>query len=281
VEILQYLYVDDRAFIFATHADNTKGLDLIYKHFARLGLKMHIGRGDPPSKTECVFFPPSGFFDSHLPALQQESIDVNNTLGNGYDDILTADDRHDKQKSRSRRDQVGALYDALEETQPIDVDDGFVTLCRHFKYRGSFVSFSLCDDFDIKNRVTAAMQSMGALKNVWNSPHLDIWSKYLLFRAIPMNLLLWGCEMWSMRKALANKLEVFLHRNIRRILRVMMTRVHEERIRNEHVRQMFYDIPRVSNMIAARQLDFIWKTVRGPSDRSAQQMLTACCNHVQ
>jgi hypothetical protein len=73
---------------------------------------------------------------------------------------------------------------------------------------------SVCDDFDIKNQVTAAMQSMGALKNIWNSPHLDIWSKYLLFQAIPMNLLLWGCEMWLMWKALANKLEVFLHCNI-------------------------------------------------------------------
>ncbi len=84
--------------------------------------------------------------------------------------------------------------------------------------------------------------------------------------------------MW---KALANKLEVFLHCNIRRILRVSMTRVREERIWNEHVRQMFYDILRMSNMIAARQLDFIWKTVRGPSDRPAQQMLTACWDHVR
>jgi hypothetical protein len=92
---------------------------------------------------------------------------------------------------------------------------------------------------------------MGALKNVWNSPHLDIWSKYLLFCTIPMNLLLWGCETWSVQKALANKLEVFLHRNIRHILRVSITRVREERIRNEHVRRMFYNIPRVSNMIAA------------------------------
>ncbi len=80
----------------------------------------------------------------------------------------------------------------------IDVDDGSVTFCRHFKYLGSFISFSLCDYFDIENQVTAATQSMGALKNVWNSSHLDIWSKYLLFRAIPMNLLLWGCETWSM-----------------------------------------------------------------------------------
>ena len=40
------------------------------------------------------------------------------------------------------------------------------------------------------------------------------------FCMIPMNLLLWGCKTWSMRKALSNKLEVFLHCSIRRILRV-------------------------------------------------------------
>jgi hypothetical protein len=218
VEILQCLYVDDGAFIFATRTNLTKGLNLIYKHFACLGLEMHIGRGNSPSKLECVFFPPPGFFDSHLPALQQESINVNNALGNGYDDILTADDRYDEQKTRLKHNQEGALYDALDKMRPIDVDDGFVTFCRHFKYLGSFVSFSLCDDFDIKNQVTATTQSMGALKNVWNSPHLDIWSKYLLFQAIPMNLLLWRCETWSMQKPLANTLEVFLHRNIQRIL---------------------------------------------------------------
>jgi hypothetical protein len=33
------------------------------------------------------------------------------------------------------------------------------------------LDLSLCDNFDIENRVTAATQSMGALKNVWNSPH--------------------------------------------------------------------------------------------------------------
>jgi hypothetical protein len=73
---------------------------------------------------------------------------------------------------------------------PITVGDGFVSFCHHFKYIGSFVSFSLCDDYDIEQCVTAATQSMGDLKNVWNSPHLDIWSKYLLFCAIPMNLLM-------------------------------------------------------------------------------------------
>jgi hypothetical protein len=102
----------------------------------------------------------------------------------------------------------------LNETQLIQVADGSATFCCHFKYLGSFISFSLCDNYVIEKRVTAATQSMGALIKVWDSPHLNIWNKYLLFCAIPINLLLWGCETWSMRKILSKKLEVFLHRNI-------------------------------------------------------------------
>ncbi len=178
------------------------------------------------------------------------------------------------------REQEEDLYNNLEETQTIAVEYGFFTFCRHFKYLGSFVSSSLCDDYDIEKRITAATQSMVALKNVWDSPHLDIWSKYLLFHAIPMNVLLWGCETWSVRKALSNKHEVFLHQSIWRILCISMFRVKEEQIHNAHVRRMFYDIPCVGNMIAASQLDFLGKTVRGLHDHPAQQMLTACCDNV-
>jgi hypothetical protein len=164
-----------------------------------------------------------------MPALPDSESDheINNALG--YDeDALTNKERYTKGKERSHQEKKEELYDGLNETQPIAVEDGFVTLCCHFKYLGSFVSFNLCDNYDVKKCVTAATQAMGALKNVWNSPHLDIWSKYLLFRAIPMNLLLWGCKTWSMQKTLSNKLEVFLHRNIWRILCISMFHVKEE-----------------------------------------------------
>jgi hypothetical protein len=52
-----------------------------------------------------------------------------------------------------------------------------------------------------------------------------------------------GVETWLMRKALSNKLEVFLHRSIQQFLQVSVTKMKEEQIRNEHVRRMFYDIP--------------------------------------
>jgi len=176
---------------------------------------MHIGHGTAASKTECIFFPPPSFFDSCLPSLPAPNCaDELHIVLDSSNDALTDEECQAEQQERTRREREEELYDELDETKPISVEDGYVTYCRHFKYLGSFISFNLCDDYDIEKRVTAATQSMGALKSVWDSPHLDTWSKYLLFRAIPMNLLLWGCETWSMRKALSNKLEVFLHRNI-------------------------------------------------------------------
>ena len=94
------------------------------------------------------------------------------------------------------------MYDDLPETQPIQVADGFVTFTKHFKYLGSYISYNLRDDYDIQNRVLNASKAMGALKNFWDNPHVDLYSKFLIFRAIPLNLLLWGCETWSMRKQL-------------------------------------------------------------------------------
>ena len=62
-EIYQLLYVDDGAFPFPTRDALIKGLTLMHSHLARFGLEVHIGRDGTPSKTECVFFPPTQFFD--------------------------------------------------------------------------------------------------------------------------------------------------------------------------------------------------------------------------
>ena len=51
---------------------------------------------------------------------------------------------------------------------------------------------------------------MGELNHFWADPAVDDFSKYLIFRAIPRNMLLWGCESWAIREATMKKLEVFL-----------------------------------------------------------------------
>ena len=85
--------------------------------------------------------------------------------------------------------------------------------------------------------------------------------------------------MNPLRKSHLDKLEVFLHQSIRRILQISMSTVQEQRLRNGKVRDMFYSIPCVRNMIAARQMDFVGKMIRGPPDRPSRNMITACCDH--
>ena len=69
-EILQCLYIDDGAFPFGSREDLKRGMELIFHHFGRFGLEMHIRRGASPSKTKCVFFPPPSSFSTHNAATQ-------------------------------------------------------------------------------------------------------------------------------------------------------------------------------------------------------------------
>ena len=130
------------------------------------------------------------------------------------------------------------------------------------QYLGSYISYSLQEDYDIKSRIAAATKAFGALTKFGTTRcwHLH---KYLIFRAIPMNSLLWGCEAWSLRKIGTNK-TWSLSTNIRRILQISMFQVKRERITNDQVRKRFYDIQCVENMIAAWLLSFIGKAVRNP-----------------
>mgnify|MGYP006196714589 FL=1 len=253
-----FLYVDDGAFPFATREEMTRGATVIFDHFARFGLEMHLGYERDgkiqPSKTECVFFPPPQYFDK---------MEATATLENGTETQaeMTIADKPSKESEKAKMSREDACYDRIDETQRVNVKDGFMTYTKHFKYLGSYISYSLQDDYDIKSRIAAATKAFGALTKFWYNQHVDTYSKYLIFRAIPMNLLLWGCEAWSLCQSLLDKLEVFLTRNVRKILRISMYQVKKERITNDQVRKRFYDIPCVKNMIAARLLSFIGKAV--------------------
>jgi hypothetical protein len=147
------------------------------------------------------------------------------------------------------------MYDRLDKTQTFQVADGFVSFMWTLQYLGLLISYNLRDVNDITARIAAANASMGALKEVWCNPHLDVYNNYLLFRAISMNLLLWSAETWLLWKSQLNKLEVFFHRSIWHILQISMTEVQEQRLRNDEMWGMFCCIPCIRKMIAAQQMD--------------------------
>ena len=124
--------------------------------------------------------------------------------------INSSDD--DDEHSPGQTEHEHQLYDQLDKTTNCAVADDFVSFIRMFKYLGLLISYNynLRNNNDITARIPAANASMGALKELWCNPHLDVYNKYLLFRAIPMNLFLWGTETWLLQKLQLDKLEVFL-----------------------------------------------------------------------
>ena len=69
------LYADDAALLFETREDLVAGTNIIYDLLVRLGLMMHVGRGDKASKTESMFIPGYGH--------EYESGDTSRYLVNG------------------------------------------------------------------------------------------------------------------------------------------------------------------------------------------------------
>ena len=121
------MYVDDGAFTFEDQDQLTRGLNLIYQHFTRFGLEMHIGKVKRASKTECVFFPPPEFIKRKL------NLSIKNNKRKR--EMLVMNTKQESHESRYKIEET--TYDNLPETRLVIVKDGFVTFCRRFKYIGS------------------------------------------------------------------------------------------------------------------------------------------------
>jgi hypothetical protein len=79
-------------------------------------------------------------------------------------------DKHDPGQMEHEHQQ----YNQLDETNTFIVADGFGSFPRTFQYLGLLIFYNLHDDDDITARIAAANASMGALKEIWRNPHLDV-----------------------------------------------------------------------------------------------------------
>ena len=128
-------------------------MNLIYSHFTRFGLEMHISRDNQQSKTECVFFPSPKFLRDavaeHGIALEagarperentvskrvrEQRVDAEETSLYPLDSGGVLSKEQEKERaSRSRKHESqkvrieckNVIYDGLGETRPIAVDLG-------------------------------------------------------------------------------------------------------------------------------------------------------------
>lgn len=112
------------------------------------------------------------------------------------------------------------------------------------------------------------------LNHSWNNAHVITFSKYLVFMAIPMtyysgdtNLRHSESHIWTGKMLSCTGLQI--------ILKITITSVKKEKIRNKKARSLFYNIPDVSSHITTRQCRLIGTIVRGPEEHLPKQLFTA------
>jgi hypothetical protein len=96
----------------------------------------------------------------------------------------------------------------------------------------------LNDSNDIQLRINQASKAFYAMnKHIFRCK--DISSKLWLrtYNAIVVNLLLWGCESWALKREDRWCIEVFHHRCLWRMLNITIYNVIEQHISNKEVRE--------------------------------------------
>ena len=100
----------------------------------------------------CIF-PPKGFFNTRTIPLTYLTTST-----------LSVQKKESEKKRRTREDEE---YDKCSETEIINIKGGFVTFTNKIKYLGSYISYSLQDDYAIYTRLAAGKSSMGSLAKLW------------------------------------------------------------------------------------------------------------------
>ena len=86
---------------------------------------------------------------------------------------------------------------------------------------------------DIKSPLGKARTALSKLRNIRRSSQLKMYTKLKTFKSNVIAVLLYGCETWRMTKNDVTKLGAFLHKNLRRLMKIYWPmKVPNEEIRN-------------------------------------------------
>ena len=138
------------------------------------------------SKTEAIYFPSARTCSDWLKAHEKSLLPSTNTTTTP----TQVTKKH--QLSPSQKDAIlNRAYADSEHTSDLDLPNNtHIPFTKSFKYLGSQINFLLQDSEDINLRISKANKAMGALNHFWRNKAVDTHSKFLIYMAIPTNLLL-------------------------------------------------------------------------------------------
>ena len=137
-----------------------------------------------------------------------------------------------------------------------------------FTYLGSIVSKKGGTDEDIQARIGKARQVFAMLRPIWRSTALTTKTKLRVFGSNVKAVLLYGSETWRLTKGLEQKLQVFINKSLRNILRIWWPR----KISNKDLWSQTGQRP-IEEEIRQRAWGWIGHTLRKPDGHVVKRAL--------
>ena len=138
----------------------------------------------------------------------------------------------------------------------------------YFTYLGSVVNKEGGTDKDICARIGKAMLAFQSLNPLWNSQTASVKTKLQIFNTNVKSVLLYACETWRTTKASTHRLQTFLNRCLRRILRIKWF----HKVTNEELWRQAGQDP-VDLQIKKRKWGWLGHTLRKPATNITRQAL--------
>ena len=150
----------------------------------------------------------------------------------------------------------------------VSVAGGRIEEVDEFTYLGSIVSKKGGTDEDIQARIGKARQAFGMLRPIWRSTGLTTKTTLRVFGSNVKVVLLYGSETWRLTKGLEQKLQVFINKSLRNILRIWWPR----KISNKELWRQSGKRP-IEQEIRQRAWGWIGHTLRRPDGHVVKKAL--------
>jgi hypothetical protein len=169
-------------------------------------------------------------------------------------------------------------YAAADTSRFLVDGTGFVEFSESFKYLGSVIHYSLTSDADICKRIKSATAAFGALKNLFGDKYLSEKVKGQVYTALVLSTLLYGCEVWSLREDLFQRLRSFHNRCARSMCRISIAHTIRHSITSESLFRRL-GILDLDSYYHNRVLRWAGHVARMPMNRAPRQLLTGWVAH--
>ena len=126
----------------------------------------------------------------------------------------------------------------------------------NFKYLGATLSKDGSCTAEVRIRIATAMAAMSRLSRLWKSSNISFTTKYRLYQALVVSILLYGCETWTLLADSERRIQAFETKCLRKLLGIS----YLEHKTNDYVRKKIKDLvgPQEPLLATVKQRKLVW-----------------------